>query len=347
MLRDLAAEEESPPVPARHAHAFTVGSLRYDADLYWPPASAEAGIVLVPGVAPQGRDDPRLVAFARDLARARFLVLVPEIANLRELQVSAGDADAIADAARHLAARIKPVGVVAISYAAGPAMLAVLREEVASEVGFMVLVGPYYDIEAVVRFFTTGFYRTGLGEPWQHREPNAYGKWVFARSNAERLLDPRDRALLRAIADRRLQDIGAPIDDLRASLGPEGHAVMALLANRDPERVPDLIAALPASIRNEMQALDLAHRDLSGFSADVILVHGRDDAIIPESESRALADALPDQRADLYIVSGLAHADLGDVALGDALTLWRAVYRVLAERDEPADRPISPVPGSR
>lgn len=321
-------------MPERRSHPFTVEGNRYAADLYRPPEGARAAVVLVPGVAPQGKDDPRLVAFARDLARARFLVLVPEIANLRELQVSAGDADAIADAARHLATLEKPVGVVAISYAAGPAMLAVLREEVASEVGFMVLVGPYYDIEAVVRFFTTGFYRTSVGERWQHREPNAYGKWVFARSNAERLPDPRDRALLRAIADRKLQDIGAPIDDLTAGLGPDGRAVMTLLTNEDPERVSELMAALPGAIREEMRALDLSRRDLSGLAADVILVHGRDDAIIPISESRSLAAALPEDRADLYVVSGLDHAELGDIGLGDAFTLWRAAYRVLEKRDE-------------
>lgn len=340
-------------MPRRMAERYRIGEKEHEADLYLPPAGAKASIVLVPGVTPQGKDDPRLVAFARDLARARLLVLVPDIANLRKLQVSAEDADVIADAVRHLALRQRPLGIAAISYAAGPAVLAALRDEVGRDVDFMILIGGYYDIGAVVRFFSTGFYRDEPGEPWQHRQPNAYGKWVFARSNADRLTDPRDRRLLREIADRKLADLNAAVDDLVDDLGPEGRSVLDLLTNRDPERVANLVAGLPPSIRLEMEALDLSRRDLSGISANVILVHGRDDAIIPVTESRSLAAALPEGRADLFVVDGLAHADLDNVTPGDALTLWRAVYRVLQARDAPerpsAQRPVAsePIRGSR
>src|SRR3970282_281862 len=48
--------------------------------------------------APAAKDDPRLVAFATTLARARFLVLVPDVAGLRQLRVRAADAREIADA---------------------------------------------------------------------------------------------------------------------------------------------------------------------------------------------------------------------------------------------------------
>lgn len=336
LLQELASEEETAPVPRRMAECYQVRGKEYEADLYLPPAGARASIVLVPGVTPQGKDDPRLVAFARDLARARLLVLVPEISNLRELKVSAEDAEVIAGAVGYLAGRQRPLGIAAISYAAGPAMLAALGDEAGRDVEFMILIGGYYDIGAVVRFFSTGFYREGLGQPWQHREPNAYGKWVFARSNADRLTEPRDRHLLRTIADRKLGDLNAAVEDLVSDLGPEGRSVLDLLTNRDPERVGTLIAGLPPSIRLGMEALDVSRRDLSRISANVILVHGRDDAIIPVSESRALAAALHEGRADLFVVNGLAHADLRDVTPGDALTLWRAVYRVLQMRDSPA-----------
>ena len=81
----------------------------------------------------------------------------------------------------------------AISYAAGPAILAALRPDTAPQVRFLVAIGGYYDTEAVVTFFTTGYYRSGPDQPWQQGEPNAYGKWVFVAANAERLDDPGDR----------------------------------------------------------------------------------------------------------------------------------------------------------
>ena len=84
-------------------------------------------------------------------------------------------------------------------------------------------------------------------------------------------------------------------------------------------------------MRREIAALDLKRRDLSTLRPALILVHGRDDAIVPESESMALAEAAPHAR--LYLIERLAHVDLGPVGMPDAVTLWRAVFRLLEERD--------------
>ena len=297
-----------------------------------------AGLILVPGAVEQGKDDPRLVAFAQTFARARFAVLVPEIPNLRTQRLSPEDARPVAATIRYLAGCFGPsqepsIGVAAISYAAGPALLAALEPSTRDFVGFVFLIGGYYDVEAVLTFFTTGYFRQDPGERWRHREPHAYGKWVFVRANAARLAGPADRVALAEIAARKLDDLDAGIGDLRARLGPEGRAVMALLDNRDPARVPALIADLPAPIRADLRALDLERRDLSQLPFELILVHGRDDPIIPSTESQALAAAAPADMVSLYLVDRLAHIELGPAGLLDGLELWQATYRLLAERD--------------
>lgn len=341
------------PQPRRGPVTYEVAGRRRQGDLYRPGEVAKAALVLVPGIARAGKDDPRLVALANTLARARFTVLVPDIENLRALRVSPADAVAIADAINYLAGhylagdtpaparggrggRGEPatVGLIAISYAAGPAVLAALRPDTRRRVRFVFIVGGYYDSVAVLTFFTTGYYRDRPGEPWLHRTANAYGKWVFIKSNAGRLRDPGDRAVLERMAERKMGNLEADITDLVAALGAEGRAVYALLANSDPDRVPALIAALPEGVRADIAALDLKRRDLSKIEARLILIHGRDDAIIPYSESKALAAAAPVEKAALYVVDSLAHVDLGAAGLIDTLILWRAAYRLLAEREE-------------
>jgi hypothetical protein len=343
VLTDIAAGsgpsalKENTPEPSRtpisNPGAAPLG------DLYWPGEDAAAALVLVPGAVKDGKDDPRMVAFANTFARARFAVLVPEIPNLRTRQLSPEDAGPIGAAIRYLsrcvaqAERPGSVGVVAISYAAGPAFLAALAPANRDLVGYMTAIGGYYDVEAVLTFFTTGYYRAGPEARWQHREPNAYGKWVFVRANAARLADPADQAVLDEIAMRKLADLDADISDLRARLGAGGRAVMALLDNRDPERVPALIGALPAPIRADLEALDLERRDLSEVPFELILVHGRDDPIIPATESQALAAAVPDDQVSLYVIDRLAHIDLSPGDLLDGVGLWRAIYLVLTRRD--------------
>lgn len=329
-----SALKESTPPPRREGIHFQIGGRRHAGDLYTPPAPL-AGLVLVPGLAPAGRDDGRLVAFATSLARARFQVLVPDLPNMRALRVRAGDARIIADAAIHLRALdpARPLGMAAISFAAGPMTVALFEPGMAGTVDFMVTVGGYYDLEAVITFFTTGYYRDGPGEPWRHRRPNVYGKWVFVLSNAGRLDDPGDRVALMTMAERRLDDPDADISGLAAGLGPQGRAVYALLANTDPDRVPALLAALPPVVGGEIAALDLKGRDLAGLDTRFVLVHGRDDPIIPETESMAFAAAAPPGRAHLYLLDSFRHVDASDLSLGDTLTLLGAVYTVLDYRD--------------
>ena len=339
-LEDLGAGmgdsrlKRSTPEPERRSVAYVEDGRNFQADLYLPGEPALAGIVLVPGAAAEGKDDPRLVAFATTLARTRFLVLVPDLPNLRALKVRAEDAGTIAAAFQHLRSRPEiPTkargGIGAFSYAVGPAVLAAMEPDIRTRVNFVLGVGGYHDLHRVVNFFTTGYFlKNGR---WEYLEPNEYGKWVFVLSNTDRLSDPRDRLVLRTMAERKLKNPRAPVADLRSNLTEAGQSVVDLLENRDRERTPELIAGLPAEIRAEIQALNLADKDLSRLQARLILLHGTDDAIIPYTESVALAAAAPAGRSHLFLIDGLAHVDTRPVGL-DRRAAWRAIHTVLAQR---------------
>ena len=106
-------------------------------DLYLTGETPLAALLMIPGVTPEGRDDPRLIAFAGSLARHRFLVFVPELPGLREQRVGRDDPAAVTRAVDALATCFSAgspprLGVVAISYAVGPAVLAALEASAAS-----------------------------------------------------------------------------------------------------------------------------------------------------------------------------------------------------------------------
>ncbi len=347
VLEDLAAEQgpsrlkARTPEPARRPLAYVIQGRSYQGDLYLPGESPLAGIVLAPGVAALGKDDPRLVAFATTLARARFLVLTPDLPNLRELRVRAEDAQVVADAFSYLLSRPEfpkhgRAGIGAFSYAVGPTVLAALKPEIRERVDFVLGVGGYYDLHQVVTFFTTGYFQA-QGQ-WQYLEPNRYGKWVFVFGNVERLSSPRDRLTFQTIAERRLSDPLAQIDDLSRRLTPEGRTLLTLLENRDRLRTPTLINSLPVTIRADMEALNLARQDLSRLRAKLILLHGTDDAIIPYSESIALAAAVSPGQAELFLIDGLAHVDAQPFEL-DHRAMWRAIRALLKQRDRTENAP--------
>lgn len=315
--------------PLRDGADFVIDGRRHLADGYLPAEGGpRATLVLLHGLTPEGRREPRLVSFANTLARAGFAVLVPELPGMRSLSAGREDARDIGDALRHaLDAQddCQPVGELAVSFAVGPALIAALAPGVRERLTFVVAVGGYYDLVAAITYATTGF------DPLSGRRgtpPAPEGRWWLLLSQAARLPDPGDRRLLRELARRRLGDPKAAVDELAAQLGPGGRALYALVANTDPQRVQTLIAALPEPLRDELAALDLASRNLESLGARLLLIHGTGDAVLPISHSRALHQRLGRARAPLFEADGLQHVDVAP-GLADAWQLWRALYALL------------------
>lgn len=335
--------------PQRQTVTFNVNGRVHMGDLYLPAdAEPAAGIVLVPGAVPQGKDEPRLVAFAMTLARARFAVLAPQLSGVHELRVRPSDAREVADAFAWLASRpdLAPggrAGIGAFSYAVGPAMLAALEPDIRERVRFIVAVGGYHDLYRAIRFFTTGhFEENGKGG---YVKPDDYGRLVFAYGAKAYLRAPRDHELIDAIAERKRRDRAADVADLVAGLSREAKAVYELAVNTDPARFPALLAGLPPAMLADLDALSLHNKDLGQLRARLLLIHGRNDNLIPYPESLALAQAAPECKARVWLINRvLGHVDL---SLGDVLTwqfinqelpdIWRmsrALEALLSERDK-------------
>jgi predicted esterase len=81
-----------------------------------------------------------------------------------------------------------------------------------------------------------------------------------------------------------------------------------------------------------MALLNPAIQPIDAPSARLILIHGRDDRIIPYTESQALAQRFC-ANAQLYIVDSLGHVEFTGSALGTIMDLWRANMALFSLRD--------------
>jgi len=150
-------------------------------------------------------------------------------------------------------------------------------------------------------------------------------------------LDERDRRLLVRIAGRKLADPGADTGALEADLGPEGHAVRALVLNRREDAVGTLLAALPVEARVAIEQLSplAAVPRLPGH---LLIAHGAGDVSIPFTESLRLAEASAG-RANAVILETFEHTGttqsfwptLGSRLRDGCRLLWLA-DALLAER---------------
>ncbi len=340
VLGDLAAGSEESRLkartqaPTREGIRYAQEGRDYRADVYHPATPDRGMMILVHGFTEQGRRDPRLVDFATTLSRVGFTVMVPELEGLRDYSISTREVAAIADAIRH-ATQALPEGepqtaLAAISFAVGPAVIAALQEDTAQRVSFVVAVGGYYDLTDMLRYVTTGEDRHGEGQAAP--PPQRGARWAVLLSQLHWLEDERDRERLATIARRRLasqnEPAGAEQVEEVERLGPQGRALYALVTNQDPARVEALIDALPSTLTAELEALDLSNRDLDRLEAELVLIHGPQDRVIPISHSRRLRDALPEGQARLFEAGGLEHVAVSP-GWRDGWGLWRAVNHVL------------------
>ncbi|EWH00974.1 alpha/beta hydrolase family protein [Halomonas sp. BC04] len=336
-LGDIAAGNEESrlklrtPDPSREGLSYAIDEREYQADLYRPEEPHRGSLILVHGLTEAGRRDPRLMEFAMTLSRLGFTVMVPDLEGLKNYSISTREAESIADAIRYAADEL-PAGesdtaVAAISLAVGPALIAAKQEDTADRVRFLIALGGYYDLTDMLRYVTTGEDRGGTGQ--EAPPPLQEGRWAMLLSQLHWLDNEEDRALLAAIARRKLDDPLASVQAKVNRLGPEAQAAYNLVTNEDPERVEALIAALPPPMVEEFEALDLSARNLDKLQAQLVLIHGPNDRVIPVSHSRRLQDALPQGQARLYEAGGLEHVEVSP-GWRDGWDLWRATTRVLA-----------------
>ena len=284
----------------------------------WP------GLVLVHGLTPDGKRDPRLRATAALLARAGFAVAVPELPALKAQHLGPDDARVVRDTIARLAAspsvRHQPVTLIVVSVGLGPAALALEEPALATRVGLVIALGGYADARELVRYFTTGAYVFD-GTSGRRAVDPALARSFLAR-NLDLVPDARDRAIVEDVLR------GHPVG---REAGPDAQAVLALLQNRDPGRVDALLDALPPRTQELLGAMSPA-RHLQRSGARLLLVHGREDPAIPFTESLRLAAAVPD-RSRVVIVNLVGHVE-GQAPtprqLLDFARLWSVCYELLA-----------------
>lgn len=342
LLQDLAAdasptrlERRHPEVERRdHRLPATTTAPETVADSYRSDNQRRGVLVLVHGFSEEGRRDPRLVEFAHTLARSGFLVFVPELPGLRDLSVSTREIAALQAGFAYAletfpAARDQAIGGMALSLAVGPLLLAAKDAALREEIHFLVGVGGYHALPDALRFITTGVDIVD-GESVATRTPAESGRWLVLASQSHWVEDSDQQALLAEIAERRIEDGRADVGDLLDRLDADGKAMFALTDNRDPDAVDSLLDDLPADALAELHALDLARRDLSALDAAVVLIHGRDDRVIPISHSRRLSARLAENNRSvwLYETGALGHVDV-QPGLIEGFALWRATRRIL------------------
>jgi pimeloyl-ACP methyl ester carboxylesterase len=284
----------------------------------WP------AVVFVNGATRAGRHHEKVQRLARGLARAGFLVVVPDLPGLPLGEITLQTAEATVRAARATADRAdvrhRQIALYGVSVGATLALLAAESPALRGRVTVIGGEAPWVDLERVIRLATTGFYD---GERY---ETDPYVQLAIARSLAAGLAPGGGRSQLLGALESVDDDDPVPLGGLKAARY-RGHVatLVRLLLNREPRRFATLYARLSARERAAVVALSPLV-EASRLQMPVELATAPHDKYFPPAESRALARAAPD--VDVTVTSTLDHAvpsfsfgDLADLARFDGFVV--------------------------
>lgn len=295
-------------------------------DLYSPGQRAP-GIVLIPGAAPGGKDDPRVVRVARAFARSERIVFVPTL-ELFQQRLVEDDIDRIVRCAAALAGMDLvrgPVTLLGFSYGGSFALIASADARLAGRLSQVAVFGAYYDMVGLVQAVTTGVSLVdGRRIPWRSH-PLAQ---AILRAQAVTLAPPVEQGELSQALDGKNPPDG---------LSPPARAIYDLLVNEDPARTFDLAALLPEPAQ-ELLAGFSPSSVAGGIDVPVVAMHSTDDPAVPYGESLRMVQGIPG--AKLVTVEAFSHVDFSVRSPGawvraadDIWNAWRFTSWILAAQE--------------
>lgn len=319
------SEENLSPQPQRR------GGLLMDIYRPQPPKRVRSKMLIIHGATEFGKDDIRLVRICELLARLGFELYVPNVRELMEWQIGTSGVDDIVYIYKRFLQPEKKLSKGILSYSTGCAalFLAASREEINSDIDYLISFGGYYDTENMLLFMTTGFYNeSGV---WKKCPRKKELNKIFLKKNLN-LVKEQDREIVLTIIDR------GPEGELMNELSEESRALIELLYNDDKDNFYQLYDRIGPSAKRLFQQSSPRYY-LDKVKADCLIAHSVPDFVIPHTESKLLAEALKDRVRGYYTFRFFQHVerefkdlDLNKIFLiyiPDIIKFYRFIFRML------------------
>jgi len=201
---------------------------------YWYPGWGERhpAVLVVPGAAPRGNDEPAMRSFATTLARAGYLVVLPEFPFLKLGRFEPSATKQIDAAFAHVRGLPETngnnVGAFGVSVGGAMMLVAAGKEPALRDAAFLSVLGAYYDIDTYLASVASRAQpASGRIERW---DPNAEALARLPPAAVD-LVPERDRDAMRAAL------AAANYDDALARLRALPGGSRAALDDVSPETV--------------------------------------------------------------------------------------------------------------
>ena len=230
-----------------------------------------------------------MVGLADALARTGVVVMIPWSENMTKNKITVGEVDDLVRAFQYLRSHesVNPekVGMSGFCVGASLTLVAAQDPRIKKSVRFVNFFCGYFDAEDLVKSVVTHsrFYGD-TAEPW---EPDSLSVRVVRAHLIQGIADPGDRQLLEAHFLTE-DTVFTAAESLRS---PGARTVFKLLSGPTPAEADVLIERLPAPIQRSLMGISPSTA-IDELEARVLIMHDREDRLVPSEESVRLFEAL-------------------------------------------------------
>lgn len=350
MILDMTAKDKSslykkltdePSV--RNDSILTSGGAFLYFDIYTSDESKPmAGMIVTHGFTEKGKDDKRLQSMARRLARAGFVIMVPDLVQMKHFRLSLQDVDELSLCFDHLknlkSVDSNKIGMMGFSFGTGPVLISMTRPEIRERVKFGVMFGGYYDLKRSLKYTLTGAYDAeGYSDRGDVTDKN--DRWEFLLGNAALV---NSDGTFEHVIQKKIDDMDYDIMQDAMWLTQEQYNVITFIGNEDPERFDELYEQIPPSFKTWIDTLSLYHYS-EQIQSKLLIGHSEGDRVVHYTESLSLAHNVPNAPEPFIVVMGLfTHVNLRidweslSAVLNETLpglySLWELTFQLLQQR---------------
>lgn len=291
------------------AYDIDIQGLTIQVDHYEPSSQYTGTVVVIHGMSPKGKQDPRVSALCFALSKVGYRVIAPDIDSIKQLIICPSQIDTIANIFYEIAnnTSLTPsgtIGVLAPSFSGALCLAAASLPNIKDRVKAVCAIGAFTEVESVMSYLL----KNGAADP--------YGRFIVLKKIVPLVCS--ENGLFQGALDAAIQDNLNEIsfDEFTNAY----NRYLSSLTESDRQKIrrlfhdtvyrEQLFASSKLVLCEELKALDIVHR-INDLSANVFLLHGFADSVIPCQQSERLYQELKalNKKAELVITPFLSHGD--------------------------------------
>jgi dienelactone hydrolase len=310
--------------PTRIEVSFPVSDGQQIADLYIPVGGDRySAALLFLGVHPAGRNDERIVGLAEGLARTGHVVMVPWSDYMTQGRIQADDVEVLVSAFQFLQKhpRVEPERIWMGGFCVGASfsLVAAADPRISDHVRFVNFFGGYYSAADLLKSVTSrsSFYG-GTEKFW---DPDILARDVLTNHLIESVEDVSEQKNLLDVYNNGEMSIEA-----FGGLSVHGKVVHQLLSGVTLEEADTLFDQLSPELHQLLSQVSPGTY-VQDIQVPVLIMHDRNDTLVPVEESRRLRDALKG-RANVYYTEFSFFEHMDPTRPVSKLTFVRDIFKL-------------------